>query len=587
MHAGCDLLDFSILYDAARGFLGLRTREERLRYALLSLVGASGAAFALHLERAGGRLAIRGARGIGKPDDSIPLGRKLAAALSVPEPVRRDRLGALGAPLARLVTRHRIEILVGLRGGEQVDGAFALGPKLFGEDYEEREISLVAEIAKLASLSLGPAQLAARPGGAARESRRIEALRRRFPFLREFHGEGRPTAALFEELVALADFDLPVLVLGETGTGKELVARFIHELSRREGSFEAINCAAIPSELMASALFGHEQGAFTGAVSRVRGAFERAGSGTIFLDEIGDMPPDTQASLLRVLQERSFHRVGGEAAIAAQARVISATNRNLLREVEKGSFRADLFYRLQMYSVRIPPLRERREEIPTLAAHILEQHRQAKSPLPDLSPEFLRAVSERPLPGNMRELESLIVGAIVRAGGAAELLPEHLPPEGGFDPGASDGARGTVLPALPGIPATPGVPVASTGVAAPGVHAASSDVAAPAAPSASAPGFVPEAGVPAARGGVLGQSAPPVLEPEVPSYETMERQYILSVLQLTEGNKKEAAELMGIPRTTLNARIRKLGLSTPGVHVGRARGSGDRPSRQSAHGGSR
>jgi DNA-binding NtrC family response regulator len=526
MHAGVDLLDLSILYDTARGFLGLRERDERLRYALLCLMGATGASTAMYLERDDRRLSIRETRGfVERPQGSLKLTRKLESALRGPDPVRRDRITPLGASLARFAERHAVEILVGQSTSERAVGVFALGAKLFGEDYDDREISLVADIAKLASLALTPApsslsQLEAVPG-----SKRLEALRAQYPFLREFRGEGLPTAALFEELVAVADFDLPVLILGETGTGKELVARFIHELSQRKGSFEAINCAAIPSELMASALFCHEQGAFTGAVSRVRGAFERAGNGTIFLDEIGDMPPDTQASLLRVLQERSFQRVGGESSISAQARVISATNRNLLGEVEKGTFRSDLFYRLQMYSVRIPPLRERKEEIPTLAAHILEQHCQSKRPTPSISPEFLQGISDRSLKGNMRELESLIVAAIVRAGSADELLLEHLSPESTFDPEPTPG-EGTLVRALPPLPERP--------------------------PSES------EAG------------APPVSEPTVPSYETMERQYIRSVLQLTEGNKKEAAELMGIPRTTLNARIKKLGIENPRPVLSRA-----------------
>jgi transcriptional regulator with PAS, ATPase and Fis domain len=286
--------------------------------------------------------------------------------------------------------------------------------------------------------------------------------------------------------------------VGETGTGKELVARALHELSsQRRGAFEAINCAAIPRDLMASALFGHERGAFTGATSTVRGAFERAGDGTIFLDEVGDMPPDTQASLLRVLQERGFRRVGGETIIPVRARVISATNKNLQEAVAQGSFRADLFYRLQMYSLRIPPLRERREEIPALVEHFLEQHRGSRRQAATASARLVAALSDRELRGNARELESLVLGALVRARGANVLMPEHLPAE--------------PAPGLQAEPIDPG-------------------------------------------GGVLPDPS------DVPTYETMERQYIASVLRMTEGNKKEAAALMGIPRTTLNARIKKLGM---------------------------
>ncbi|NNE44115.1 MAG: sigma-54-dependent Fis family transcriptional regulator, partial [Gemmatimonadetes bacterium] len=339
------------------------------------------------------------------------------------------------------------------------------------------------------------------------------------PVLREFRGESEATARLFEELVGLAEFDLPVLILGETGTGKELVARAVHELSgRRSGTFEAINCAAIPRELMASTLFGHERGAFTGAVNTRRGAFERAGRGTVFLDEIGDMPAETQASLLRVLQEGSFCRVGGETQMPAPARVISATNADLGEAVGRKEFRSDLFYRLQMFSVRIPPLRERPEDLPEIAEHVLARNTRGRRPVPSLTPEFADALRRHPLAGNVRELESLIVGALVRAGKGDALLPKHLSP-------------------TPSAVATP-------------------SAAAPTETTAAVPDD-PDRLFPFPKSG----GAASVPHDDVPSYEGMERRYIQSVLELTEGNKKEAAELMGIPRTTLNARMKKLGMT--------------------------
>jgi DNA-binding NtrC family response regulator len=475
-------------------------------------MGASGSEFALYLRRTEeDRLVPLAGRGLAEtPDDAISVTKKLEDTLAAARaPLRVADFAELGPAFARFAERLRIDALLGVFHDGRLRGAFALGPKHFGEAYSERDLWIAREIVQLAGLALGPPAAAVegtRPRGA---KKRVEALRKEYPALSAYRGEGATTAALFDELVALGEFDLPVLILGETGTGKEVVARVIHDLSpRRKGSFEAINCAAIPRDLMASALFGHERGAFTGAVSTVRGAFERAGDGTIFLDEIGDMPADTQASLLRVLQERSFRRVGGETDIPARARVVSATNVDLAGVVEEGRFRADLFYRLQMYAVRIPPLRERAEEVPVLAQHLLERHCGSRKP-PALSAAFLDAVVASGLPGNMRELESLIFGALVRAGRAEELLPEHMP----VPAGAIAGSRGR------------------TGRAG---H--------PTGPAAGRP-----------------RDADPV-----PSYENMERQYIRSVLELTEGNKKEAAELMRIPRTTLNARIKKLGIDSSG-----------------------
>ena len=248
------------------------------------------------------------------------------------------------------------------------------------------------------------------------------------------------------------------------------------------------------------------------------------------------MPPDTQASLLRVLQERSFRRVGGETHIPARARVVSATNVDLAQVVEEGRFRSDLFYRLQMYAVRIPPLRERTEEVPILAQHLLERHCGRRKP-PALSGAFLDAVTAAGLPGNMRELESLIVGALVRGGKEDELRPEHLP--------------GRQTPAGSELGGVAGGRVAQSA----GSRDRTDRTRLPTSPGAARP-LVP---TPANVGDSLPRG-----DDAVPTYENMERQYILSVLELTEGNKKEAAELMRIPRTTLNARIKKLGIETKG-----------------------
>jgi two-component system nitrogen regulation response regulator GlnG len=200
-----------------------------------------------------------------------------------------------------------------------------------------------------------------------------------------------------------------VLVTGESGTGKELIARAIHRLSpRTDGPFVKVNCAAIPRELIESELFGHERGAFTGAVQRNAGRFEQAQGGTLFLDEIGDMPPEAQTRLLRVLQQGEYTTVGGRTLIRADLRIIAATHRDLRALIRQGLFREDLFYRLNVVPIRLPPLRERAEDIPALARHFLAQAHSEGLPLKVLNPAAMDRLKAYRWPGNVRELENLV-----------------------------------------------------------------------------------------------------------------------------------------------------------------------------------
>ena len=232
-------------------------------------------------------------------------------------------------------------------------------------------------------------------------------------------GSGRAMRAVFETIQKVAETDLTVLVRGESGTGKELVAQALHQASPRKAApFVAVNCAAISRELVESELFGHEKGAFTGADARRAGRFEAADGGTIFLDEIGDMAPETQAKVLRVLQERSLERVGGTQPIAVDVRVIAATHRDLEKDVREGRFREDLYYRLKVVEVEIPPLRERREDLPALVARFLAQlaERLGREPV-RISPAALAALARHPWPGNVRELRNFVEQAAVLAAG--------------------------------------------------------------------------------------------------------------------------------------------------------------------------
>jgi DNA-binding NtrC family response regulator len=253
-----------------------------------------------------------------------------------------------------------------------------------------------------------------------RENRLLrEQIQRQYGF-ENLIGAGPPMQRVFETLQKVAETDLTVLVLGESGTGKELVAQALHNRSpRKDRPFIAVNCAAISRELVESELFGHEKGAFTGADARRVGRFEAADGGTIFLDEIGDMAPETQAKVLRVLQERSFERVGGSEQIAVDVRVIAATHRNLTEDVAQRRFREDLYYRLKVVDIELPPLRERREDVPALAQRFLEQVTERLGlEKKQFSDEALATLARHGWPGNVRELHNVIEQAAVLSAGA-------------------------------------------------------------------------------------------------------------------------------------------------------------------------
>jgi len=244
-------------------------------------------------------------------------------------------------------------------------------------------------------------------------------------------------------LPQVAQSEATVLLLGESGTGKEFFARAIHNLSsRREGPFVALNCGALPEQLMESELFGYKAGAFTDARRDKPGRFQLAEGGTILLDEIGDLPLPLQAKILRVLQERVFEPLGGVAGVAADVRVIAATNRDLERMVAEGSFRQDLYYRLNVVRMTLPPLRERRDDIPLLVDNCLKRRSQAggKVDIQGLSAEAMRLLMAHPFPGNIRELENIIeYASILCPGGLIQV--EHLPGVGGRRPPAQHGGH--------------------------------------------------------------------------------------------------------------------------------------------------
>ncbi|OLB27463.1 MAG: hypothetical protein AUH13_23585, partial [Acidobacteria bacterium 13_2_20CM_58_27] len=235
----------------------------------------------------------------------------------------------------------------------------------------------------------------------------------------EIVGSSPALQTVLSSIVKVAPTDSTVLITGETGTGKELIARAIHKHSQRWGqAFISVNCASIPSSLIASELFGHEKGAFTGAVQRRQGRFEMAHSGTIFLDEVGELPAETQIALLRVLQERQFERVGGNRIIPTDVRVIAATNRDLTAAIAAGTFRADLFYRLNVFPIEVPPLRKRKEDIPMLVEYFVKRYAEkAGKQIRKIDNSTLERCQSYPWPGNIRELQNIVERSVILCGG--------------------------------------------------------------------------------------------------------------------------------------------------------------------------
>jgi formate hydrogenlyase transcriptional activator len=238
-------------------------------------------------------------------------------------------------------------------------------------------------------------------------------------------GQSAALEAVFEQVECVAPTDSTVLIQGETGTGKELIARAIHNISSRCGrSFVKLNCAAIPFDLLESELFGHEKGAFTGAIAQRIGRFEMADKGTLFLDEVGDIPPALQPKLLRVLQEQEFERLGSTRTRQVDVRLVAATNRDLTEMMKRGEFRSDLYYRLNVFPIRIPPLRERREDIPSLVKYFMQKYaRRMGKRIETVPAATMQKLVDWPWPGNVRELQNMIERGVILSQGFVLEIP--------------------------------------------------------------------------------------------------------------------------------------------------------------------
>ncbi len=341
-------------------------------------------------------------------------------------------------------------------------------------------------------------------------------------------GRSEAMQNIFKLIGQVAATDATVLITGESGTGKELVARAIYHYSRRnEGPFLAINCAAIAENLLESELFGHEKGAFTGASAQRIGKFEQCDRGTIFLDEIGDMSPATQTKILRVLQSGSFERVGGNQTVKVDVRVIAATNKALEEAVARREFREDLFYRLNVVRIQMPPLRERRADIRLLVDFFLRKLAGPGGKPKSIAPATLALLEAHSWPGNVRELENVLRRAIVVAKGQA-VLPADLPHD--------------VASGAPAVGPTPG-PAGPTP---------------PAAPAPPKPVSVPEREDLSSLAQALFRLGR--ADPKLKVLPSVERVLVIEALKETQGNQVQAARLLGITRATLRKRIEKFGI---------------------------
>jgi formate hydrogenlyase transcriptional activator len=275
----------------------------------------------------------------------------------------------------------------------------------------------------------------------AAENLELKAQLGHAPWFEDIVGGSAAMRAVLDRVEQVGPTDATVLITGETGTGKELIARAIHRRSRRaKGPFVKVNCAAIPETLLASELFGHERGAFTGAIERRRGRFEQAHGGTIFLDEIGELPPAMQVTILRVLQEREFERLGGVQTVHVDVRIVTATNRDLAADVQSGRFRSDLYYRLNVFPVHVPPLRERPDDVaPLVAAFASKYGERMGRTVARVDARALRALTAYHWPGNVRELENVIERAVILSrGGTLRIDRDALPGAGASAPLLAD-----------------------------------------------------------------------------------------------------------------------------------------------------
>jgi Nif-specific regulatory protein len=417
------LLDFSRALNSVQGLAPL---QERVLEAILAIAPADQAAILLTEDGTTGFSSVQG------KDRRLGENQPIHASQTILNRVLEERLAVLTSDVqsdetyrdADSLLQRRVHsvLAVPLEGQDKVLGVLYLEASSAGARFDSDLLQLVTTLGNITALAIENARHLERLGG---ENRRLhEELNIHHSMI----GESKAMHEVYGFVSRVAGRDSTVLISGESGTGKELVARAVHMNSgRSDKPFVAINCAAITETLLESELFGHERGAFTGAVSQKKGKLEVAEGGTVFLDEIGELAVPMQAKLLRVLQEREFERVGGTRPIKLDVRLIAATNRDLKEASRNGAFRPDLYYRLNVVSLHMPALRERREDIPMLAAYFAAQYAEkVKRRVAGISPEARTCLMRYEWPGNVRELENAIERAVV-LGSTELILPDDLP----------------------------------------------------------------------------------------------------------------------------------------------------------------
>ena len=417
------LLDFSRALNSVQGLVPL---QERVLEAILAIAPADQAAILLTEDGTTGFSSVQG------KDRRLGENQPIHASQTILNRVLEERLAVLTSDVqsdetfrdADSLLQRRVHsvLAVPLEGQDKVLGVLYLEASSAGARFDSDLLQLVTTLGNITALAIENARHLERLGG---ENRRLyEELNIHHSMI----GESKAMHEVYGFVSRVAGRDSTVLISGESGTGKELVARAVHMNSgRSDKPFVAINCAAITETLLESELFGHERGAFTGAVSQKKGKLEVAEGGTVFLDEIGELAVPMQAKLLRVLQEREFERVGGTRPIKLDVRLIAATNRDLKEASRNGAFRPDLYYRLNVVSLHMPALRERREDIPMLAAYFAAQYAEkVKRRVAGISPEARNCLMRYEWPGNVRELENAIERAVV-LGSTELILPDDLP----------------------------------------------------------------------------------------------------------------------------------------------------------------
>ena len=475
--------------------------------------------------------------------------RPAAVLLDVVMPGGMDGLGALAA-FKKIDKDVPIIVISGQGRTNTVVQAMKLGATDFVcKPFEDAELEV------LLSNALKQRQL----------SQEVATLREQLKDQSKYtmlFGHGERMAEVQDLIDRVSDTDVTVLVRGESGTGKELVARALHEASlRKDKPFVKVNCAALPTELLESELFGFEKGAFTGAIQHKPGKFEFANHGTMFLDEIGEMSFPLQAKLLQVLQDGEFSRLGGKHDVSVDVRVIAATNRNLEAAVAEGQFREDLYFRLNVVTINLPPLRERREEIPVLTEHFLKKYSvQYNKPLAAISADLRREFMNYDWPGNVRQLENLIKRMVV-LGTEAPILKELHQPAAPipFRPQTSFAAAPRPHVPMPPLPAPPPAVAAPAGFAGAVRRGAMAPAGAGAFAAAGGPGEMAEA-VSAAVAATVGAATVSLKDIARTAAREAERELILRMLNRTRWNRKEAAEILGISYKALLYKIKENGL---------------------------